>query len=130
MSRPRKPTAILRLTGTEVKNPSRLRARENEPQDLPELGDPPKRLNDKQLEAWREIVANSAYGVLTGSDRHSLEIAAVLLAAFWRDGASMSAANISLLNSSLSKMGMNPSDRSRVTVQQPKAVNPFARFND
>lgn len=128
MARPRKPTSILHLTGGFQKNPSRLKARAGEPKNLPDLGDPPNRLNDEQLKAWNEIVENSAYGVLTGSDRHSLEIAAVLLAAFWQNGANMPTANISILNSSLAKMGMNPSDRSRVTVQEPEKENPFAKF--
>lgn len=130
MGRPRKPTNILNLTGAFDKNPARRKARANEPKDLGELGDPPQRLNAEQLKAWNEIVENAAYGVLTKSDRHSLEITAVLLAEFWETGALMTGTHLNILNTSLGKMGLNPSDRSRVTVQQQKEENPFAKFDD
>lgn len=128
MARPRKPTSILHLTGSLQKNPSRLKARTGEPQELGELGEPPDRLTALQAKAWREIGDNAAYGVLTKADRHSLEVAAVLLAEFWKNGAEMKGTHISMLNTLLSKMGMNPSDRSRVSVTEPKKVNPFAKF--
>ena len=130
MPRPRKPTNILNLTGAFDKNPARRKARASEPKDLGELGDPPKRLNAEQLAAWHEIVENTAYGVLTRSDRHILEITAVLLAEFWQAGALMTGTHLNILNASLGKMGLNPSDRSRVTAQEPKKENPFAQFDD
>ena len=120
MGRPRKPTNILNLTGAFERNPARRAARANEPKDLAGLGDPPKRLNGEQLKAWSEIVENAPYGVLTKGDRHSLEITSVLLAEFWETGALMTGTHLNILNASLSKMGLNPSDRSRVTAQEPK----------
>ena len=115
-------------TGSLQKNPSRLNARACEPRALGELGEPPGRLTDLQASAWHEIVDNAAYGVLTQADRHSLEVASVLLAEFWKNGAEMKGTHISMLNTLLSKMGMNPSDRSRVSVTEPKKENPFAKF--
>lgn len=128
MGRPRKPTNILELTGTFGKNPARRKERANEPKDLDGLGDPPKRLSGEQLKAWIEIVENAPFGVLTKGDRHSVEITAVLLAEFWEYGAEMKGSNLSLLNTSLAKLGMNPSDRTRVTVKESKKENPFSKF--
>lgn len=123
----RKPTAILQLTGALERNPGRYKERASEPKDLDALGDPPKRLTAQQKEAWNEITNNCPHGVLTKADRHTLELTVVLLAEFWANGVQMQGTHLSLLNTLLAKMGMNPSDRSRVTVQQPKTENPFAK---
>ncbi len=123
----RKPTEILKLTGSLDHNPSRKREREAEPIVNEELGSPPERLTDQQKEAWREIVNNCASGVLTKADRHTTEMAAVLLAEFWTGGMFMKGFQINLLERILSKMGLNPSDRSRVKVPQQKKENPFTR---
>ncbi len=127
MGRNRKPTAVLQLTGALERNPGRYHDRKTEPRLLDELGEPPKRLTEQQKEAWNEISDNCPCGVLTKADRHSLEMAAVLLAEFWANGAQMQGTHLSLLNTLLAKMGMNPSDRSRVTVPQPKKKNPFTK---
>lgn len=129
MGRPRKPTSILHLTGAFQKNPSRLNERANEPKNLAELGEPPERLNVKQLEAWFEVVQNVPSGVLTKSDRHTLEITAVLLAEFWGSGAGMMGTHLNALNALLGKLGMNPSDRSKISVTESKKENPFAQFD-
>ena len=127
MGRPRKPTNVLEMTGAFSKNPSRRKARSSEPSQLEELGSVPKRLINKQKEAWNEIASNCPHGVLTKADRHSLEMTAVLLAEFWETGVEMKGTHLSLLNTLLAKMGMNPSDRSRVTVREPKKENPFSK---
>lgn len=127
MSRPRKPTNVLELTGSLNKNPSRREARTDEPRNLDELGKSPERLTAQQKEAWNEIANNCPHGVLTKADRHALEMTAVLLAEFWANGIQMQGTHLSLLNTLLAKMGMNPSDRSRVTVREPKNENPFSK---
>jgi len=126
MARPRKPTNVLRLSGAFDKDPQRGVARANEPQNLECVGEPPERLNDQQLKAWNEIIENSPYGVLTKGDRHTLELTSVLLTEFWVLGANMKGTHMSMLNTLLAKMGMNPSDRSRVTAQNSGKENPFS----
>lgn len=99
----------------------------NEPVVTSPLGNPPERLKPEQRKAWREIANNCAFGVLTKADRHALEITSVLLAEFWMSGAAMSGTHISALERLLSKFGLTPADRSRVTVPQQKKENPFAK---
>lgn len=123
----RKPTAVLELRGSFSHNPSRKRERMNEPVVTSLLGDPPSRLTPEQKNAWLEIANNCANGVLTQADRHSLEIAAVLLSEFWANGANMKGVHLSALTTILSKFGMNPADRSKVTAPEQKSENPFAK---
>lgn len=127
MGRNRKPTAVLQLTGALERNPGRYYDRATEPKSLDELGEPPKRLTAQQKEAWDEIANNCPCGVLTKADRHSLEMTAVLLAEFWANGAEMQGTHLSLLNTLFAKLGLNPSDRSRVTVPRPQKENPFSK---
>jgi len=126
MARPRKPTNVLKLSGAFEKNPYRGVIRANEPQNLDELGEPPDRLSEQQLKAWNEIIENSPYGVLTKGDRHTVELTSVLLAEFWEVGAGMMGTHLNMLNTLLAKMGMNPSDRSKVFAQNPRKENPFS----
>lgn len=121
------PTKILELRGSFDHNPSRKKERMNEPVVTNPLGNPPKRLTDQEKIAWREISNNCAYGVLTKADRHSLEIAAVLLAEFWVNSVNMKGTHLSALERLLAKFGMNPADRSKVRVPEPKKENPFAK---
>ena len=62
--RPRKPTLVHELTGSARKNPDRMRLRENEPTDIPEIGDPPDYLTEFEKEAWVHICGMCADGVL------------------------------------------------------------------
>ncbi len=124
----RTPTKVLELRGSFTHNPSRKRERMNEPIVTNPLGDPPTRLTPEQKNAWLEVSNNCCHGVLTQADRHSLEIAAVLLAEFWVNGVNMKGTHLNTLNTLLSKMGMTPSDRSKVSVPEPKKENPFAKF--
>lgn len=46
------------------------------------VGDPPAHLSTEVAEVWRELASSAPAGVLTGSDRPLLELAAVHLAAY------------------------------------------------
>lgn len=123
----RKPTALLELRNSFANNPARKR--DNEPIVTEPLGMPPDRLTEDQAMAWQEIANNCAPGVLMQADRHSLEMAAVLLAEFWANSVNMKGTHINLLERLLSKFGMTPSDRSKVTASGgAEKENPFARF--
>ena len=116
MARPRKPTKILELSGAFQKDPQRKRR--NEPIPDTELGCAPEGLSESEKKAWAEIVEMCVTGVLTGADRAHVEIASCLLAEY-RDKKEIRTAT--LLEKYLSKMGLNPSDRSRVYLaDRPK----------
>jgi hypothetical protein len=123
MTRPRTPTSILEARGAFDKNPNRRR--ESEPKAEGEIGNPPVRFSVAEIAAWDEIVSCCASGVLCKSDRIAVEIAAVLLAAFRSDPMGLPAAKVARLDSLLSRFGMTPSDRSKVTVPPPFKENPF-----
>ena len=126
--RPRKPTQLHVVQGTGRK--CRMEKRKNEPRPDGEVGNPPAFLTKKQQAAWRELVGNSAAGVLTISDRVTLEMAACLLAEYRRKPDAMPATRMTLLERILAKLGMNPADRSRISVTSPeKGENPFAELD-
>lgn len=113
----RKPTEVLRLSGAFDKDPKRLRNRLATPRNLPQIGNcPVDRLSEIEKKAWSELVANAPRGVITNADSHTVEITAVLLAAFWELGASMKTAQLTLLFRLLGSIGCVPSERHKVEV--------------
>ena len=127
MSRPRTPTRVLEARGAFRKNPQRRR--DGEPECTDPLGAPPEHLAEGEARCWHELAENAPVGVLTRSDRHSVEVAACLLAEFRVDRAAFNAARISKLQTLLGSFGMNPSDRASLSIPKPKAENPFAEFD-
>jgi hypothetical protein len=113
MGRPRKPTAVLELTGAFRKNPQRKRT---EPPTTGPLGDPPKHFTPEQTAVWHELAAACPPGVLTRSDRLIVEIAVVLMLRVRNQRAHMRRGELNVLISVLSRMGMSPADRSRVGI--------------
>lgn len=131
--RPRRPTAILQLTGEAAKRPERMRKRANEPKPERPLGACPKRFGARQREvaaAWKFIAGCCPDGVLTEMDRPVVMQASALMAEFWAAPLEFPAAKHARLESVLSKLGMTPVDRSKVVVAKPETAtaNPFARF--
>lgn len=116
MARPRKPTAVLELTGAFKKDPQRKRP--NEPKPSGSLGEPPADF-DRDLKAnWRELACMVPAGVLTNADRWLVELACRTMQHVRKDIALASERN--LLLSCLSRMGLTPADRSRIAVPQEK----------
>ena len=115
MPRPRLPTELLQLHGAFEKNPSRRRPI-GPKSELP-IGEPPDYFADDERQCWAEVEAIAAAGVLTAADRFVVELLARLVAKLrrsWLSGAEMSA-----LTWCCSRLGMTPSDRSRVTGGPP-----------
>ena len=124
MARPILPTKIKQLRGTIRKS----RINTNEPIPKKEIGLPPACLNESQQAVWNEILSISCHGVLTIADRILLEIPARLLAEY-RVSGKLSAGERGQLISCLSKMGLTPADRSKISVPQAdKETNPFTKF--
>lgn len=126
MARPRKPTAVLELKGAFKKDPSRGKARANEPKVDETIGSPPNHLPEDAALLWAEL---AQYGTwLTAGDRLMLEIAVRLMAMFRKN--ELDGGGISKLITALSKLGFNPTDRSKVNAPGGKEPeeDPFAEF--
>lgn len=126
MARPRKPTATLELKGAFKKNPSRARERANEPKPDSEVGMPPDGMPVDAAAIWAELSGHGTW--LTGADRLMLEIACRLFASFRKD--ELDGGGISKLITALSKLGFNPTDRSKVGAPGAKEPeeDPYAEF--
>lgn len=122
MGRPRKPTHLHEVTGSYVKNPGRRNNGEPVPREG--IGTAPERLSTDFSEAWDELVANACPGVLGNSDRLWIEITARLLCEYREAPESMTGVRIGLLLSGLSKLGMSPSDRTRLQVKPGETERP------
>ena len=120
------PTRVLEARGAFRKNPQRKR--EGEPECTDPLGAPPGHLSPAEVACWQELAENAPVGVLVRADRHSVEMAACLLAEFRQDRTAFNAARISKLQSLLGSFGMNPSDRASLAIPKPAEPNPFAEF--
>ncbi len=79
MARPHKPLNVLRMNGTAKNHPARLKKRENEPENVKPLPDPPTHLSKHDKAAYKEIVELSIPGVLGEADTLAVEQAASLL---------------------------------------------------
>ena len=112
MARPRKPTAQLELVGAFKHNPDRTR--DAEPQCDEDALLPHERITDAEREAWDFLVATAVPGVLTAMDSASLLLCARCLSAVW-DG-EVNITDSLKVNTMLGKLGMTPSERSRVVV--------------
>jgi hypothetical protein len=120
VSRPRTSTAILESRGAFVHNPGRRASRANEPRPTAQLGRPPKHLPDEEKRTWRELARIAPPGVLTNSDRWLAEIAVRLMTQVRQGNARTM--HFGQLLQCLGRMGLTPSDRSRVSaLPQPTA---------
>lgn len=127
MARPRKPTNVLELKGAFKHDPSRGRERENEPAPKAGIGPPPPHLAADEQKVWDEIVGLAPVGVFGDCDRMHVEVTARLMALLRRVGIeAIDPAKLNRLDAMLGKLGMNPSDRSKVKViGGGKSRNPF-----
>ena len=124
----RKPTALLKGTGSFDHNRGRYAARLTEPTPAGPLGPPPKHFDKAHGALWREIASAAAPRVLTSSDAWLVELACSLM--HQQRAGTASAAGLSLLTTLLGKMGMTPADRSKVQAGPPKpeADDPWSAF--
>jgi hypothetical protein len=76
---------------------------------------------------WREVVAAAPPHVLKQADRFLVELTVLLLAQAQAraSGADVSPGIATQLRQCLAEMGMSPSARSRLSVSEPAAANPF-----
>jgi hypothetical protein len=125
MGRPRKPTAILELTGAFKRNPQRKRARAGEPIATGETGCPPVHFDEPLSAIWYEIIGVVPAGVLTAADRILLELTCTLIQGLRTQTSERG--DKALLKSCLASLGMSPAERSRISVpRQPEVLDELA----
>jgi phage terminase small subunit len=94
-----------------------------------DVGEPPEYLTEDVKEVWEELVSNALPGSLTASDRIILEVTCTLL---WRFratlGGALKSAEVSLLMRNLQRLGLTPTDRSRVAAPSPTKNTEFEEF--
>jgi len=149
MSRPRKPSAVLELSGAFRHDPQRRRP--SEPKESRPLGESPGRLPADCIAFWNELVEMSTYGVLKISDRWAVELCCRLMEKATREMSTatilelsrcadlsaddvkvlirretISSGELSTLRSLLAALGMTPADRTKLSVSPEKPKNEFA----
>ncbi len=125
MPAPRKATNILELTGAFSRNPNRRR---NDPRPRGGIGSAPKQVALTFKQAWGLVVKCCPEGVLADRDRIYVEIAASLLVEFRADPANFHPAKLARLDMMLGKLGMSPSDASRVSAARVPGHGDFDEF--
>jgi hypothetical protein len=120
MSRPPKPSHLHEISGAYARNPQRRGTGEPVPREG--IGTAPESVSCDFAEVWDELVQCVCPGVLGNSDRIHLELTTRLLCEYRQDTVSMTGAKYRLLQNALGKLGMNPSDRTRLAVL-PEAEN-------
>jgi len=128
MARPRIATQIQEAKGAFKHDPQRRSQREGEPEPNGPVGDPPDYFDDELRSIWFEYVMKAHPGVLCLADSIHLEMACVLTRDFRRG--ELSGAKLSSLRTMLGQMGMNPSERSKVSASKPKppADDPLSKL--
>ena len=114
MARPRKPTAVLELTGAFKKDPQRRKARSGEPKPKGEIGLPPAYFDAELTAIWYELVDMIPKGVLTSADRIMVELTTTLVMGLRTHNCERG--DKALLKSCLASLGMSPAERSKISV--------------
>ena len=129
MARPRKTTNVLALNGAFKHDPSRGRARADEPVPVGDLTEPPPEMPEDVAVRWREIVSLAHKGVLCEVDALIIEQTAYLLHLLRTEKWNVPAPIMGRYEACLGKLGMTPADRSRVQVRKSStAADPLDEF--
>lgn len=127
MARPRTPTKILEMKGSFKTHPDRKREHEPVPNSA-EIGSPPLYFSDAEVDIWHEIIKAVPAGVLGDCDRFIIEMASRLLGEY-RTNPDMKVGKITQLLTALSRLGLTPADRSKVTaIPENKEASPWDKF--
>lgn len=134
MPKPRVPTNILKMRGSDKKHPDRMKLRENEPVSDKSISKPSKYLSAIEKKAFKEIVKSAIDGVLCESDTLAVEMAAQLLVkcrgllVINDEIIQPSAAERNLFFKYLGQLGMTPSERSRISIPKKHKSSVWDKF--
>ena len=130
MANPKKPLALRELHGTANRN--NHRDNNDQPRIVKGIGPSPEHFSEDQSKTWDYLVSIMFAGVLSESDRPSLEMMAILFHRFrygsYEDGSvlpALAVGELARLDSLFSRYGMTPSDRTRIVVPKPEKKNSF-----
>ena len=130
MGAPKKPTALRELHGTAHRN--KQRNPENPVEITRGIGPAPERMTEQQSEVWDYLVSVMFPGVLAESDRPTFEILTVLFHRFrygeyGEDAAcpALAVGELTRMDSIMSRYGMTPSDRAKISVPKTSNKNGF-----
>ena len=128
MPRPKKPSALLEASGAYRKDPQRRP--KNEPVVKSPVGNCPDEFNEDQRKRWNQIVREAPPGVLTGADRMAVVQLSILTSEMFEKGlrGTMAVPRMQLMNKLLGQFGMTPADRSKISLPDKPADNPFTKL--
>jgi hypothetical protein len=126
----KKPQALREVSGTANRN--KHRDNQDQPKVTIGIGPAPSHFTEQQVEIWDYLVSVMFAGVLSRSDRPTLEMMAVLFYRF-RHGTYdedtvcpvLNGVELSRLDSLMGRYGMTPSDRTKIVVPKQPDHNPF-----
>jgi hypothetical protein len=126
----KKPMELRKLQGTSERN--KQRQNKDAPPVVRGIGPAPKYFTEAESEVWDYFVSIMFVGVLSETDRPSLEIMSKLLYRF-RHGehdkeaviVQLNGAELSRLDSLIARYGMTPSDRQKIVQPKTEDSNPF-----
>ena len=105
-----------------------MRERENEPELVGEIGDPPAWLTEIERGCWIELVALCHEGVLCAADRPFMEYGARVWAQLRSEAAIDPKLGIRF-ETVCARLGMTPADRSKVSAKKKDAgKDPYGEF--
>jgi hypothetical protein len=117
MARTRTPTSILEAKGSFLTHKNRQRP--NEPTVDRPIGNAPPSMSKDERKVWKQLAKQACPGVLMESDRLMFAVLVRLATKFYANEPMMAAETAQMITLS-SKFALNPADRSKVSVEQPK----------
>lgn len=127
MARPKQPTVLHEIKGSFNKNPKRRP--KGEPRPKGGIGPAPKWMIDAEAEIWDELVGIVPPGVLTDADRWIVERVVKLMWIARYDEERFTGAKEGHFISYLSRMGLTPSDRAKISIdRQDEQDDPAAKY--
>jgi len=133
MGRPAKPQLMKDLNGSAKHNSGR--ANKDAPKVVRGIGPAPSYFSEGEREVWDYLVSVMFVGVLSETDRPTFELMSKLFYRF-RHGEfdkeavipQLNGAELSRLDSLMSRYGMTPSDRQKIVVPKGENDNPFGEM--
>lgn len=129
----KKPQAVREMQGTADRN--KHRDNQSQPKVTRGIGPAPEHFTELQSDIWDYLVSVMFAGVLSISDRPTMEMMAVLFYRF-RHGdyeensvcPALNGVELSRLDSLMGRYGMTPSDRTKIVVPKQEKENVFKGF--
>lgn len=126
----KKPKALRELNGTADRN--KHRDNQDQPPVARGIGPAPEHFTELQSDIWDYLVGVMYAGVLSISDRPTMEMMTILFHRF-RHGdyeensvcPALNGVELSRLDSLMGRYGMTPSDRTKIVVPKKEKSNPF-----